>query len=406
MNGWKITDIKNIGEIVTGSTPSTFDKENYGDEFLWASPADLGDSKYIYETVTKLSKKGFNKTRKLPKGSILVVCIGSIGKVGIAIQEMATNQQINSLICSKDVDSDFVYYAITNAIPKHTALIATQVVPIINKRQFSNFKINIPTLLEQRRIATALSDMDDLISAQEKLIAKKRNIKQGVMQELLTGRKRLPGFKGGWKDVRIGDIGNTYSGLTGKKKEDFGTGKARYITFLNVLLNTVIDTTILESVDVGEDEFQNTVQFGDLFFNTSSETPNEVGMCAVLLRNLKNTYLNSFCFGFRLIDPKVNGLFLSYYFNSQYGRNIMTVLAQGATRYNLSKAYFNDICVKLPSFQEQSAIAQVLSDMDDLISEQEKLIAKLKQIKQGMMSELLTGRVRLTMKENSKNGKH
>ena len=168
---------------------------------------------------------------------------------------------------------------------------------------------------------------------------------------------------------------------------------------MNVLLNTIIDTTILESVDVDENEMQNIVHYGDLFFNTSSETPEEVGMCSVLLSDLKNTYLNSFCFGFRLIDSEVSGLFLSYYFNSNYGRKIMTLLAQGATRYNLSKTYFNDILIKIPNLSEQTAIASILSDMDTEIDALTAKLNKLRNIKQGMMSELLTGHIRLVEQE-------
>ncbi|MDR2099410.1 MAG: restriction endonuclease subunit S, partial [Campylobacteraceae bacterium] len=233
------------------------------------------------------------------------------------------------------------------------------------------------------------------IGAIEKLIAKKRAIKQGVMQQLLTGKRRLTGFNSQWTEKRIYDIGYTYSGLIGKRKEHFGQGKARYITFLNVLMNTVIDTSIFESVDVAEHENQNAVKRGDLFFNTSSETPEEVGMCAVLAKSVNDTYLNSFCFGFRLTDREIDCLFLSYYFNSNEGRKIMTLLAQGATRYNLSKIYFNNTLLLLPTLAEQQAIAKILSDIDAQI---DALIAKLnkaKNIKQGMMSELLTGRIRL-----------
>lgn len=118
-------------------------------------------------------------------------------------------------------------------------------------------------------------------------------------------------------------------------------------------------------------------------------------MCAVLLEPLNDTYLNSFCFGFRLTDTEVDGLYLSYFFNSNEGRKIMVLLAQGATRYNLSKTNFLETVIALPNKDEQKAIAQILFDMD---AEIDALIAKLekaKQIKQGMMSELLTGRIRL-----------
>ena len=265
----------------------------------------------------------------------------------------------------------------------------------IDQNQIGRCPIPVPTYDEQEHIAEALSDVDSMISSLEKLIAKKKVIKQGAMLELLTGKKRLHGFTGEWKNCTIGKMGEFYSGLTGKSKKDFDCGEAYYITFLNVLSNVKIDTSILASVDIKEGEMQNAVKKGDLFFNTSSETPEEVGMCAVLNEDIENTYLNSFCFGFRLSDNTHNPLFLSYYLNSAIGRKIMSVLAQGATRYNLSKNTFAETVIKLPPKEEQTAITSILSDMDNEIENLKQKLAKVRQIKQGMMQQLLTGKIRL-----------
>lgn len=266
---------------------------------------------------------------------------------------------------------------------------------LTNGKQLSAIEIPVPPKSEQEAIAAALSDIDTLIANLEKLIAKKKAIKQGTMQELLSGSRRLKGFSTTWKSHRVGDLGAFYSGLSGKSKADFGSGTARYITFMNVLANAIIDVRKLESVRVLEGETQNAVEKDDLFFNTSSETPEEVGMCAVLTEHLENTYLNSFCFGFRITNAEMYPLFLSYYFNSQEGRKIMSVLAQGATRYNLSKAYFSDTIITVPEKDEQIAIASILSDMEDEIEQLHTKLKKYQYIKFGMMSELLTGRIRL-----------
>ena len=216
------------------------------------------------------------------------------------------------------------------------------------------------------------------------------------MQKLLSGEVRLDGFEGEWKDVKLGKIGNTYSGITGKNKSDFGHGTAKYITFLNVLNNPIINTKEFESVDISSNENQNMVSKGDLFFNVSSETPEEVGICSVLLDDINNLYLNSFCFGFRLSDKEVSGIFISYLFRTSYGREKMSSIAQGATRYNLSKEYFNEIELSLPPTKsEQTAVANVLTTMDNEIEKLEKERDKYKSIKQGMMQQLLTGKIRL-----------
>lgn len=264
----------------------------------------------------------------------------------------------------------------------------------ISKERLLEISIPEPPIDEQKIIVEAIADIEILICDLEKLIEKKSNILVGTLQSLLSGKTRVSDAS--WNKFRIEDIGDFYSGLTGKHKDDFGRGTAKYITFLNVLNNTVIDTSKLESVYIGEGEYQNEVVTGDLFFNTSSETPEEVGMCAVLLDAVKNTYLNSFCFGFRLKTEKVHALFFSYYFNSQEGRKIMRVLAQGATRFNLSKDYFSQTEIEIPPYNDQVEIAQILSDMEEDIKSLKKKLSKYKAVKQGMMEELLTGKVRLS----------
>ncbi|KAA6512620.1 restriction endonuclease subunit S [Helicobacter pylori] len=198
-----------------------------------------------------------------------------------------------------------------------------------------------------------------------------------------------------WQRVRLGDIGITISGLAGKTKQDFINGNAKYITFLNVLNNVIIDTSILENVKIYPNEKQNSFKKYDLFFNTSSETPKEVGMCAVLLDDIDQVFLNSFCFGFRIFDKAVDSLFLSYLINSEIGRKAFENLAQGSTRYNLSKSGFNNVCLILPPLDEQIAIANILSDVDHYLYTLDALILKKESVKKALSFELLSQRKRL-----------
>lgn len=269
--------------------------------------------------------------------------------------------------------------------------------PAITSTNFENVKFCYPkNYLEQKCIATVLNDTDKLINNLNKLIKKKIAIKQGVMQELLTGKRRLPGFSGKWVKKRLGDIGFTYTGLSGKNKNDFQQGNAMYIPFLNILNNPIIDVNDFEIVNINDNEKQNKVLKGDLLFNNSSENPEEVGICSLLDNTVDNLYLNSFCFGYRLKDENISGLYLSYYFRSNLGRMLMIKLAQGITRYNLSKSKFLSSTILLANtFEEQKAIASILFDMDKEIKSLENKKIKYEKIKQGMMQELLTGRIRL-----------
>jgi type I restriction enzyme S subunit len=189
---WEIKSVGDIAVIVTGSTPPTKMPANYGVEFLFASPADLGKNKYIVDTEKRLSKMGFLISRKFPIGSILFTCIGStIGKCGIAIEEMTSNQQINTIFPSSDFANEYIYYVLDLLSPRIKALAGVQAVPIINKTQFATTLVPFPPLPEQSAIATILSDIDAEIAALDSKLAKARQIKQGMMQELLTGRIRL-----------------------------------------------------------------------------------------------------------------------------------------------------------------------------------------------------------------------
>ena len=261
---------------------------------------------------------------------------------------------------------------------------------------FSSIEVIVPPIKEQKAIAEALSDVDALIDSLEALLTKKRNIKTGVMQELLTGRTRLSGFTGDWEEVRLGDIGYIFGGLTGKSSEDFGTGNANYITFMNVISNVVSKESGVEKVSVGAGEHQSAVLPGDVLFNGSSETPEEVGFGSVVPEALAGTYLNSFCFGFRPNkDSDLDSKFFAYLTRSSLGREIIRPMAQGSTRYNLAKTNLLNGRFPRPPVKEQKAIAAVLSDIDDEIEALEKRLAKTRDLKQGMAQELLTGRTRL-----------
>ena len=212
-----------------------------------------------------------------------------------------------------------------------------------------------------------------------------------MLQKLLNVKKgepelRFKGFSGKWVEKRLGEVGETYSGLTNKNKEHFNQGNEYYIPFMNIMSNPVVDISNLEKVIISPTENQNQVQKGDILFTTSSETPEEVGMCAVYLDN-KKVYLNSFCFGFRIKLNDIDSLFLTYLL--RYRRDIFYKIAQGATRYNLSKKHFNNIKIHLPpTLAEQEKIASFLSSIDEKIELNEKRLKALKKYKQGLLQKM------------------
>jgi len=192
---------------------------------------------------------------------------------------------------------------------------------------------------------------------------------------------RFPEFSGEWQKTTLGKNGYTYNGLSGKSATDFGKGFP-YITYKSIFDNSAVDMKRVELVEVKLSEKQNEVKQGDIFFTTSSETPEEVGMSSVLLDNPGFCFLNSFCFGYRLNDTKlVLPEFMRFYLRSSLIRTRLRILAQGSTRFNISKGEVMKMRVSLPNPNEQAKIASFLSLIDDRISVQIGLIEDLKKLK-------------------------
>lgn len=269
-------------------------------------------------------------------------------------------------------------------------------VPQLTAPQIANIQVLFPPLAEQRKIAEVLGVWDEAIEKQARLIEKLDLRKRGLMQRLLSAKLRLPGFSEPWKKVKLGDIGDTYNGLSGKNKDDFEYGNAQFIPYINVFSNERIDTNNLGCVQIEPNEQQNTVKYGDIFFTVSSETPDEVGMASVLLEHLDNTYLNSFCFGYRLNDfSTLNPFFAAYLFRTEHFRNYMSVLAQGSTRFNISKKEVMKLKIDLPTIEEQTAIAEVLTAADREIELAKEKLDRLRRQKRGLMQQLLSGKKRV-----------
>jgi len=196
---------------------------------------------------------------------------------------------------------------------------------------------------------------------------------------------RFKGFTDTWEQRKLGEMGTTYTGLSGKTKEDFGHGNANFVTYMNVFSNPIASLDMLEPVEI--DSRQNEVKVGDVFFTTSSETPEEVGMTSVMLENKPNTYLNSFCFGYRPTE-KIDYLYLAYMLRSDAVRKKITFLAQGISRYNISKNRVMEIDIPLPKLCEQTQIGTYFHNLDNLITLHQRKYDKLTNVKKSMLEKM------------------
>ncbi|QEA53686.1 restriction endonuclease subunit S [Loigolactobacillus coryniformis] len=206
----------------------------------------------------------------------------------------------------------------------------------------------------------------------------------------MTDKKMVPqirfkGFSGAWEERKLGDVGNTFTGLTGKTKEDFGHGSAKFVTYVNVFQNPIATLDQLDAIEI--DEKQNQVQKGDIFFTTSSETPEEVGMSSVWTHDTENVYLNSFTFGYR---PRVSFdlNYMASMLRSPSIRKKITFLAQGISRYNISKTKMLEIEIPTPTLSEQEKIGSFFKELDDTIALHQRKLDLLKEQKKGYLQKM------------------
>jgi type I restriction enzyme S subunit len=391
---WKETTLKKIVNIIGGGTPSTDIPEYWNGNIDWYSPTEIGKSVYVCGSVKKISILGLkNCSAKIfpANKTILFTSRASIGDMAILRKQGATNQGFQSLIVKNDNDIYFIYtmghlikkYSLTNASGSTFLEVSGKVL--------EKMPVKIPYSKEQSKIGTFFSSLDLLITKHQQKHDKLTTLKKAMLEKMfpqngtLIPEIRFKGFTEEWEEKELGDIGNTYTGLSCKTKDDFGHGNAKFITYMNVFSNSITKQDLTEFVEI--DERQNEVKFGDVFFTTSSETPEEVGMSSVWLGKSNDIYLNSFCFGFRP-TIKIDNYFLAYTLRSSAIRKQIVFLAQGISRYNISKNKVMIISVKIPSPDEQQKIGQYFSNLDNLISLEQKQIDKLKNIKKACLEKM------------------
>lgn len=400
-NEFTMSDV--ILDMYNGQTPYRGDLSNWNGEINWISSGDLnrGIVKYSSEKITAKGQKNAN-LRLIPKGTFVMAitgleATGTRGNCGILGIETTMNQSCMAIFPKEELLNSKFLFQWYRAFSEDLGIRLTQGTKqqSYNASIIKQITLNLPSVQEQEQLVSFLSSLDTLIKTTSKKIDSLKQIKVASLQSMFPQegetkpRVRFKEFEGDWEKTIVGNLGATYSGLSGKTKDDFGQGYAKFVTFLNVLTNAIIDTSILEPVKVSKGEHQNEVKKGDLLFNTSSETPEEVGMCAVMDEELENVYLNSFCFGFRITDKNIDPTFIAYLMRSHIGRKIMSILAQGATRYNLSKNNFCKTELLLPkSKAEQAAIGNYFSSLDKQITLQTQRLEKLKQIKSACLDNM------------------
>ena len=264
-------------------------------------------------------------------------------------------------------------------------------VPSLSKTAINEIDVLVPQYDEQQPLGQFFNRIDNLITLHQRKYDKLTNVKKSMLEKMFPQNGsnvpeiRFKGFTEAWEQRKLGEVGETYTGLSGKSKDDFGHGSGKFITYMNVFSNPVASSNMTEAIEI--DDSQNKVQFGDVLFTTSSETPDEVGMSSVWLENAENTYLNSFCFGYRP-TTEYNPYYLAYMLRSSSMRKKITFLAQGISRYNISKNKMMDIEMPIPSIDEQKQIGEYFRNLDNLITLHQCELEKLKNLKKACLEKM------------------
>ncbi|ACB96245.1 restriction endonuclease subunit S [Beijerinckia indica] len=398
---WKIASVSSFGKVVTGGTPPTTNRSFWNGFYPWVTPTDISSDRDIYLTERCITDAGMKVSGSLPANSVLVTCIASIGKNAVLKTFGSCNQQINAIIPNGRHDSIFIYYLIEfnkNRLLSKAGITATS---IISKSLFESIVFAVPpTLEEQRAIAAALGDADALIASLEALIAKKRDIKQAAMQQLLTGKTRLPGFSGKWVEHDFNEIFNFLRNGSNSRSDLSENGDVGYIHYgdIHSSPSAFMDFSKGTFIRISNHKVSNLprVHDGDLIIADASEDYNGIGK-SVEVRGISDTEVVAGLHTLLLRGKRelLSDGFKGYLQFVPALKSALIRIANGISVYGISKTNVKAISVLLPPIDEQSAIASVLSDMDAEITALETKRDKAHAVKQGMMQELLTGRIRL-----------
>jgi type I restriction enzyme S subunit len=294
--------------------------------------------------------------------------------------------------------SEYLYYCLSSGgvLAQYLRYAAGSSVLNLNKDIVSRVHVAIPGPQEQANISKALGEVDQLIEQLEGLIYKKKNIKQAAMQELLTGKRRLPGFSGEWEGARLGELFKFRNGLN-KAKEFFGKGTS-IVNYMDVFNNSAIYVSTLRGrVLLTKQERQAfDVCMGDVFFTRTSETREDIGIASVVLGEVADTAFSGFLLRARPINNRLEHGFKAYCFQSEEVRTQIVSKASYTTRALTNGRILSEVKMLVPPLPEQLAIANVLADMDAELSALEEHLCKARELRQGMMQQLLTGKIRLT----------
>lgn len=398
---WDVKRLGDLGKVVRGGSPRPAGDRRYfnGDYIPWLTVAALTNipdhQLVVAETVGFLTKEGSHLSRTLPEGTLIIANSGAtLGVAKVLSMTCCANDGIAAIINQRQSDKAFVCLCI-NAQTQHLreAVATGNGQPNLNTTLIRNIPIPFPPIVEQRAISTALSDIDALLGGMERLIAKKRYMKQAVMQQLLTPQKRLPGFHGEWTIRSLGTLGHWTGGMTPAMQNPafWDGGDFPWISSGDVKASRLLDTSQHVTSSAVRSRATTVVPANSIVLVTRSGILRRYLPVALVTRAMAiNQDIKAL-----IPDATVSAEFLLHALTRCGDEILAKCLKTGTTVESVEFRWLKAFSVSLPPLDEQLAIAAVLSDMDAELMALEARRDKIHMLKQGMMQELLTGKTRL-----------
>ncbi len=405
-DGWETMELGELAEFKSGGTPSKSDPSLWGGDFPWVSAKDL-KSHIICRAELGLTAAGKQCAHVAPKDAVLVLVRGMTllkdVPVGLASRPIAFNQDIKALIARNGVDPRFLSYLLVAHKQPMRALVntANHGTGRLDTDLLKGLPIHLPPLLEQQRIAEILSTWDRATEAVEALIVNAHAQKHALMQQLLTGKKRLTGFSGAWTATTLDSAAQIIVSNVDKKSADT-EHPVRLCNYMDVyrLDRIEADMRFMAATATEAQISKFGLRVGDVLITKDSETPDDIAVPSFVASTAPDLVCG---YHLAIIRPKkgTDGLFLKFYFEHPHTRHFFASRANGATRFGLTIDVIHTAPIALPSLEEQRRIGEVIGAAELEIARLQPIVAALRKEKAALMQQLLTGkrRVKLDRKE-------
>jgi type I restriction enzyme S subunit len=385
--GWQEVKLSEISDIKMGQSPlsSAYNGIKKGLPLIQGNN-DIKDKK----TVGNIWTTEITKTAE--KGELILTVRAPVGAIGIAHDKICIGRGVCAI---ESKHKPFIWHFLNYFEYKWNTLEQGSTFTAVNSSDIKKIKLLLPLLPEQNRIVSVLETWDKSIENLNKKIEIKKQIKKGLMQDLLTGKKRLSGFNDKWETIKLGDIGEFRTSSVDKKTIS-SEKEALLCNYMDVYKRKIIkNTDIFQKITAKDSQIESSsLIIGDVLFTPSSETPEDIGYSAVVQSTSPNLLFSYHLVRFRPKKNTLDASYSSFCFNQVSFRKYLSSVSAGVTRFTLSKPAFENATVKLPSIKEQNAIAEILTTADREITGLEKKLSIIKDQKKYLLNNLITGVIR------------